>query len=92
MLAMMSARSEMKALSLRSQDVARGQVAELNVSGGTIAGAARRGAECDAARTAQGEADYLARVEARAGKPGGRHDAAGAHRLMDGDERRGRTR
>ena len=52
----------MSALSLRSQDVAR-QVAELNVS--AEQSLARLDAVlADAARTAQGEADYLARVEA----------------------------
>lgn len=58
MLAMMSARSD-ESLSLRSQDVAR-QVAELNVS------AEQSLARLDAvlADAAQGEADYLARVEA----------------------------
>lgn len=61
MLAMMSARSD-ESLSLRSQDVAR-QVAELNVS--AEQSLARLDAVlADAARTAQGEADYLARVEA----------------------------
>ena len=83
MLAMMSARSD-ESLSLRSQDVAR-QVAELNVS--AEQSLARLDAVlADAARTAQGEADYLARVEAALAEE---HDAAGAHRLMDGDERRG---
>ena len=61
MLAMMSARSD-ESLSLRSQDVAR-QVAELNVS--AEQSLARLDAVlADAARTAQGEADYLACVEA----------------------------
>ena len=61
MLAMMSARSD-ENLSLRSQDVAR-QVAELNVS--AEQSLARLDAVlADAARMAQGEADYLARVEA----------------------------
>ena len=61
MLAMMSARSD-ESLSLRSQDVAR-QVAELNVS--AEQSLARLDAVlADAARTAQDEADYLARVEA----------------------------
>lgn len=61
MLAMMSARSD-ESLSLRSQDVAR-QVAELNVS--AEQSLARLDAVlADAARTAQSEADYLARVEA----------------------------
>ena len=61
MLAMMSARSD-ESLSLRSQDVAR-QVAELNVS--AEQSLARLDAVlADAARAAQGEADYLARVEA----------------------------
>ena len=61
MLAMMSARSD-ESLSLRSQDVAR-QVAELNVS--AEQSLARLDAVlADEARTAQGEADYLARVEA----------------------------
>ena len=61
MLAMMSARSD-ENLSLRSQNVAR-QVAELNVS--AEQSLARLDAVlADAARTAQGEADYLARVEA----------------------------
>ena len=60
MLAMMSARSD-ESLSLRSQDVAR--QAELNVS--AEQSLARLDAVlADAARTAQGEADYLARVEA----------------------------
>ena len=61
MLAMMSARSD-EGLSLRSQDVAR-QVAELNVSA-EQALARLDAVLADAARAAQGEADYLARVEA----------------------------
>lgn len=61
MLAMMSARSD-ENLSLRSQDVAR-QVAELNVSAEQSL-ARLDAALADAARAAQSEADYLARVEA----------------------------
>ncbi len=87
MLAMMSARSD-ESLSLRSQDVAR-QVAELNVS--AEQSLARLDAVlADAARTAQGEADYLARVEAAlAEAPEAGMTLLEAHRLMDGDERRG---